>query len=284
MFIHPFQSQLHARCPLYAYRRRMFSSPEHRDAVKRVTKLRMQIQTQRDTSAALKNIRKLRCEGKLRKLIEIAEHELGFHFQIKPEALMPRRNEITEEICNLIGLAYLDRLKMPTHIRDGGLANLAEVFEVSIDNKRVAPPYIFGQRSTYRDPAQPDTSFLVFKANMNRLESRVKFSTMAVEKCYLYHEMGRFNLRQSKFDESRKFGRKIIDEAEMMGRSYLWKILGQILIVRANVMQRNYIKIHESLIAAQTTVIKFGNNDLTNLLENCIKLSQQIQQSVVKDE
>lgn len=262
----------------------MFSSPEHRDAVKRVTKLRMQIQTQRDTSAALKNIRKLRCEGKLRKLIEIAEHELGFHFQIKPEALMPRRNEITEEICNLIGLAYLDRLKMPTHIRGGGLANLAEVFEVSIDNKRVAPPYIFGQRSTYRDPAQPDTSFLVFKANMNRLESRVKFSTMAVEKCYLYHEMGRFNLRQSKFDESRKFGRKIIDEAEMMGRSYLWKILGQILIVRANVMQRNYIKIHESLIAAQTTVIKFGNNDLTNLLENCIKLSQQIQQSVVKDE
>lgn len=231
---------------------------------------------------ALDKMHRMRDEGNLRKLIEIAEHELGFHYQITPEALMPRKNEFTTEICNLIGLAYLDRLKMPSHIRDEGLFFLAQVFEVSIEGKKEALPYIFGQQSTYRDPAEPDTSFLVFKTNINRLESRVKYSKISTEKCYLYHEMGRFNLKQSKFDESRNFGRKIIDEAETIG-NYLWKFLGQILIVRADVMQKNFFKIIESLTSALTMVDIFRNADLSNLIEKCLILSQQIQKSILEE-
>lgn len=260
----------------------MFSSEAKREAVSRTAKFRMQYQTRRDMFTALDKMHQMRSEGKLRKLIEIAEHELGFHFVIKPEALMPRKNEFTEEICNLIGLAFLDRLKMPTHT-EGSLATLAAVFEVPISNKKVAPPYIFGQQSTYRDPAEPDTSFLVMKSNINRLEARMKSSRMAVEKCYLYHEMGRLNLKQSKFDESRKFGRKIIDEAETIG-NYLWKFLGQILIVRADVMQKNVIKINESLESVLTMVDKFRNADLLNLIEDCLSISQKLRPSILENE
>lgn len=255
----------------------MFSSPEKREEIKRIGKFRMQFKTRRDMFTALEQMIQMRDEGKLNKLIKIAEHELGFHFQIKPDMLMPRKNEFITDICNLIGLTHVDKLQIPKkHKRDEGLEFLAEAFEVSIEGRKKAVPYVFGDQSTYRDPAEPDTSFLIFKQNINRLESRVRYSKISIEKCYLYHEMGKHNLKQSKFDETRNFGRKIIDEAEANG-NYLWKFLGQVLIVRADVKQQNLFKITASLTKAFEMSKILGTPNLEDLIQDCITISQNIQ-------
>lgn len=250
-----------------------------REEANRILKFRMQYKTRREMFTALEQMHQMRTDGKLNKLIEIAEHELGFHFQIKSEVLMPRKREFTTEICNLIGLAYLDKLKIPNHFESKDLKFLAKVFEVSSNQgRKKTVSYIFGNQSTYRDPAEPDTSFLVFKKNIHKLENRLKSSTMPIERCYLYHEMGKLNLKQNKLIETRNFGKKIIDESEMIG-NFLWAFLGQILLVRADVMQKNVFKINGALTKAYEMVKVLQNKTLETLLEDCLQISQIIQEN-----
>lgn len=206
----------------------------------------------------------LREKGELKKLIKIAEHELAYHYQIKPECLMPRKKEFQNEICNLIGLAHLDKLKLPQHgCETGGFDLLADILRVSFMNKQAAVPYVFGDQSTFRDVGTPDVLFLSFKMNIGRLEECLKYASMAIEKCHWYHEMGKQNLKQNKHDETRSFARKVIDEAHEAG-SYLWKFLGHILICKADVAQKNALKINESLKAAREMVEVFQNPDLVD--------------------
>lgn len=232
----------------------------------------MQYQTRRDMFTALEAMHECRARGKLEKLIKIAEQELGVHFHVKSDKLMPRKKEFTAEICNLIGLAHLDKLKMPKkRARLSDLELLAVILDVSVADRNVAVPYKFGDQSTYRDPAEPDTSFLVFKQNINRLDERLKYSTMAIEKCHLYHEMGKQNLKQNTFDETRSFARKIIDEAHDAS-SYLWEFLGQILMCRADVMQKNFVKINDSFESAKKMVDVFGSPELSDVIGSCFEV------------
>lgn len=232
----------------------------------------MQYQTRRDMFLALDEMHKMRASGKLEKLIKIAENELGYHYQIKSDKLMCRKTEFIAEICNLIGLAHLDRLKRPLGWEKmSGQEQLAGAFEVSIVDKKPSVPYVFGDQSTYRDPGKPDTSFLWFKRNLTRIEGRLKQAQHPIEKCHLYHEMSRFNMKQNNFEESRSFSRKIIDEAENAG-SVLWKFLARISICRAFLMQKNFLETCENLKAAKTFVSAFGLPELSDVIEWCVKV------------
>lgn len=248
----------------------MFFDPAQKAKANRKSKFRMQNKTRRDMFSALDEMHKMRESGKLEKLIKIAEHELGVHYQIKSEKLMPRKKEFSTEICNLIGLAHLDRLKFPQN-EMSGLERLAAIFEVSIAGKKIAVPYIFGDQSTYRDPAKPDTSFLVYKRNVTRLEERLKQSSLPIEKCHLYHEMGKQNLTQNNYEETRNFARKILDEAAAAG-SVLWKLLGRILICRAYLMQKNFADINDNLRATLKLSDVFANPELSDVIRWCVKV------------
>lgn len=230
----------------------------------------MQYQTRRNMFLALDEMHRMRAGGKLEELIKIAEHELGVHYQIKSGKLMPRKKEFTTEICNLIGLTYLDRLVIPQNSTQmSGLELMGVIFEVSVADKKKSVPYIFGDQSTYRDPAKPDTSFLVFKRNISRLEGRLKQANTPIERGYLYHEMGKYNLKQSNYEECRNFARKVIDEAAATP-SYLWDFLGRILICRAFLMQRNVLEIYDSMKVALQAVEPFQNPELSGVIESCV--------------
>lgn len=224
------QQQLHARCPFYTYTNLIFPDPKQKAKADRARKFHTQYATRREMFNALDEMLKCRESGKLKKLIKIAEHELFVHHQIKSKKVMPRKKEFAMEICNLIGLAHLDKLKFPqNHAELSGLEVLASWLDISFAQKNVVVPYVFGNQSTYRDPTEPDTSYLVFKKEMNRLEDQIQYTSMAIEKCHLYHEMGKQNLTQNKYEETRIFARKIIDEAHA-ACSYLWEFLGWIMI------------------------------------------------------
>lgn len=212
----------------------------------------------------------------MKRLIEIAEHELGVHYQIKPNKIMPRKIEFTIEICNLIGLAHLDKLKLPENREQmDSLEQLAAIFNISLVNKHAVVPYVFGDQSTYREPSEADPAFLTFKENINRLEERMKFTSMSIEKCHLYHEMGKQNLRQNKYDETRSFARKVIDESHDAA-STLWEFLGQILMCRADISQKNFFRTNESLQTALSMVDKLQNPELKLVIEMALKVCQQI--------
>lgn len=266
------QEQLHARCPLYTYTNRMYPDPKQMAKANKISKFHLQYQTRREMFTALDEMHECRANGKLKKLIKIAEHELGVHHQIKSEKLMPRKREFSLEICNLIGLAHLDKLKLPrNHAQLSGLELLASIMNVSVADKNAVVPYVFGDQSTYRDPAEPNTSFLVFKQSINRLEERLKCSFMKLEKCHLHHEMGKENLKQNNFDETRGFARKVIDGARDAS-SLIWEVLGQILICRADVKQKNYVKINDSLKMAIKTVDGIADPALSDVISLAVEV------------
>lgn len=267
-----FQKQLHARFPLYTYEQRMFPDPKYKEKANRTSKFRMQYQTRCDMFAALDEMLKCRMDGKLKKLIKIAEHELGAHYQIRPNKIMPRKKEFVTEICNLIGLTHLDKLKLPENREQmDNLGQLAAIFNVSLVNKHAVVPYVFGDQSTYSDPAKADPAFLIFKQNVNRLEEHMKYASMSIEKCHLYHEIGKQNLKQNKYDETRGFARMVIEESHVAG-SALWEFLGNILMCRADVSQKNVFRINDSLQTALTMVDELQDLKLKSIIETALKV------------
>lgn len=248
----------------------MYANEKQRAEVNRTSFYRAQYQTRCEMFTALESMHKCRANGDLKKLIRIAEYELGVHYQIKPEKLMPRKLEFILDICNLIGLAHIDKLKLPANCEQlGKLECLAAVLDVPLTDKNAIVPYVFGDQKTYRDPAEPDTSFLVFKRNIEWLEEHLKYATVPIEKCHLYHELGKQNLKQTKFDEARNYARKIVDEANEVD-SYLWRFLGLILTCRAELMLRDPTQIRASLEAAAEAVELFENPDLSEVLDTCL--------------
>jgi hypothetical protein len=227
--------------------------------------------------SALENIRKYRAIGELDKLIKIAEHELGERFRIYSPKLIPLKNDFIADICNYIALGHIDKLtKLSTKITTASYDDygiLMKIFELPL--RPIAIPYLFGDQNTYRDPAEPDMSFLVFKNNINRLERRLEQQPMLrIERCHLYHEMGRENLKQQRIDEARTYGRRIVTEAQ--GVSYFWIFLGYVMICRADVLQKLFKKAHETLTDAFQMIDIFKSDELKCVIATALEVSHSI--------
>lgn len=255
----------------------MFTNVYHKEKAQRTNLMRDKYRTCRDMFIALDKMTELRKMGKLKNLIKVAEYELGTHYQIKSDKVMPRKKEFVMEICNIIGLAHVDKLKWsPNYEKFEKFELLAKIFNVNIQDKNLTVPYKFGDQSTYRDPGEPDTSFLVFKRNTNCLEERLKNSRMPMERCHIYHELGKQNLTQSKYDEVRNFSKKVI--ADAINCSRLWEFLGAILVCRADIMQQNIAKFVDSIAVAINIAAEFNNDTLNEILN----ISQQTAQKMIE--
>jgi hypothetical protein len=266
---------LHARCPMYTYQNRMFANTASRHKQKKISDYRMQYKTRREQFNQLLRLKDLKDLGNLSGLIIEAEKYLGTFYQIIPSKFVPRKEEYITEICNIIALAHFDKIGISSHFEnlpDKFLEErLAALFKVSLTDKSQVGGYIFGVQSTYRDPAQPDTSFITFKHNIDRLDGRLQNAFLSIEKCYLYHEIAKQNLKQGKFDEVRNFARKTIDEAQKCG-SLLWHFLGIFVSCKADVLQRNVLKLISTLNEAREIVELFKDEELLNLINVALKV------------
>lgn len=215
-------------------------------------------------------------EGKLENLIKVAEHELGERFRVHSNKLIPRKGEFVIRICNYIALAHLDKLlnqKAPED-RSDDYRCLGKLFALKVSSTKSRVEYIFGDQSTYRDPTETATmhTFMAFKKNTARLEERIAQTPMMdIEKCHLLYEMGRANLKQHLLDEGRNFGRQVVEAAKNV--SHLWGFLGYVLVVRADIMQKNFSKLNESLNEMEEKVRVFENEKLTKIVEEAIEVS-----------
>lgn len=217
---------------------------------------------------ALSEMVRWREEGKLENLIKVAEYELGYRYRVHSNKLIPCKDEFTVKICNYIALAHLDKIlnqKLPEDTSDDYQC-LGKLYGLKTSSSNAVVQYVFGDQSTYRDPTETETqlSFMAFKENMNRLEERIAQRPMLkIEKCHLNYEMGRANLKQHLIDETRNYGRRVIEMAKNV--SHLWSFLGHVLVVRADIMQKNFSKLLDTLNEAAKKVEVFENKELENI-------------------
>lgn len=228
-----------------------------------IVRFRKQLQIRCDMFSALKDIINAFQQDKLRKLIMLSEKELGYRYRIYPASLMPRKNEFIVDICNYIAIAHLRDI-IKSSVEAQSEENEYEKLKMMIGFRlpvKVKVTYVFGDQSTYRDPGEPDTSFLKFEKDMTRLQARLRQKPMLkIELCHLLFEAGCVNLRNQRPDDARRYGNQMVEEAPEV--SYFWLFLGYMLLIRTDVLQRYYDWAAERLETVISMVDIFKNEDL----------------------
>ncbi|XP_070504220.1 uncharacterized protein [Chironomus tepperi] len=267
--------QLHARCPLYTKRNKVRSEKWDRTA-----KFRMQYKIRREMFLALEKIQSCYVDKRLEDLIKIAEGELGVRYRIHPSNLMPRRNEFILEICNYIALAHFDdiikssSLLLNSHDCDN-YDLLKKLLCIYWETKNIFKPYVFGDQSTYRDPAEPNTSYMTFRNKIIRLERRLSQKPMLqIERCHLLYEMARANLEQLRPNEAREFGEKVVEEADNV--SYMWLFLGKLTIARADILQKQFKDAVNSMENVISMVDIFKSQELKMVIEHAFEIVKRL--------
>ncbi|XP_039447380.1 uncharacterized protein LOC120426652 [Culex pipiens pallens] len=271
---------MQSRTPYSTYRNNRFGSAEDAKLSVMDTVFKARYQTYRDVLNQLDHMHELRKQGNLEMLRIYVGDVLWDYYQIKTERVFPDRYKYVNEVCNLVGLAITDGLQISPVLMDEPLKErLAVLFDLPIgkDEEEVVVP-IFGDKSTYRDPAAPDYGYIAYKNRISRLEKRVPYSRYPIERAFLYHEMCRHHLDAGKLDETRIMARKVIDEATQSG-SPLWKFLGVLAIVKADAQQMNLDRLVDSLEEAEEAVLPLEDERL----QHVVQVAKLVNNSLIKD-
>lgn len=156
---------LHARNPIYTYKKIMFRNQELGTKTKQQNLYRDMYQNRRDVFTQLGRARKFRKEKNLDKLLQYTEKILSEFYQTITVQRFPRKFEFVTELCNNVALACVEQLQIPPNLM---VVPLKERMHLLFDVKMVQDKfdeveYEFGNRSTYRDPLKVDTSFMKYK-------------------------------------------------------------------------------------------------------------------------
>lgn len=156
---------LHARNPIYTYKKIMFRSPELGKKTKEKNLYRDMYQNRRDAFTQLGRARKFRKEGNVEKLICYTEKTLSEFYQTKTVKRFPRKFEFVTELCNIVALTFVEQLKISPNLMVVPLnERMHLLFDVqAVQEKFDEVEYEFGNRETYRDPLKVDTSFMSYK-------------------------------------------------------------------------------------------------------------------------
>lgn len=262
----------------------MFRNKSDRKKYYQTLQVRVRHQILREMHNQLEKIHKLREARNLKNLVRYVEVVLGNYYQIKTDKEMPRKNEFVALICQQVGLAHLDLFKLPFDLESIPLKErLQQIFSTLSNEKMDSINYVFGDINTYEDPENSDAPFIEFKRKITYLNNRLSHCTLSIEKCYLYHEMAKQNLRQFQFDEVRTFGRKIIDESKKFeGFNFIWCLLGIFIQIKADIMQNNYVKVMEDLQAARVIVGELENENLAKVIETGFKVYYNLPINIIK--
>lgn len=159
------QDMLHARFPLYSYKRNAFSSVDKQKQASETTNFYKMFQARRNAFNFLDKARQFREDRNYSALTKLTEDSLATFFQPASYRILPRKFEFVVEMCNNVALAYceemeipIDLMKMPEDQRMFKLFAVPPLADHFQD-----PTYEFGDITTYRDPDKVDVSFIKYK-------------------------------------------------------------------------------------------------------------------------
>ncbi|XP_055598604.1 uncharacterized protein LOC129748130 [Uranotaenia lowii] len=275
--VHDGLQSLQSRTPFYTYRRNRFGNSDKAKDYLMDNIFKIRYKTYRDVYNQLDRMHELRNQNQLLQLREYTADVLWNYYQLKTERVFPDRYKFVNEVCNLVGLAIVDSYVIPTGLMDEPLQDrLLILFQLPLirdDDKIIVP--IFGDKSTYRDPAAPDYGYIAYKNQITLLEKRVPYSRYALERAFLYHEMCQHHLTAGKLDETRIMARRIVEEAKSCG-SNLWKFLGTIALVRADCAQMNLEKLTVTLEDAHQAVTSLDDERLEHVVQIAKIINNQL--------
>lgn len=236
----------------------------------------MKLKVCREMMTALKSIQKCLDEGKLEKLINLAEYELGFRYRIYPIFTMPNREEYIIDVCNYVALAHINDIiksaSLTQHPDCRDFVFLKKLLRINWKIKRALVEYVFGDQSTYQDPAEQNVPEKEYTERMEELSERMDQKPMLkIEMCHLIYETGRIKLRYNYCDEAREMGLRLITYAD--GVSYAWIFLGRIMVCRADILEKRFKECEEKMEEIVSMIDMFKSDELKSVIERAFEVS-----------
>ncbi|XP_038114648.1 uncharacterized protein LOC6049605 [Culex quinquefasciatus] len=242
--------QLQSRTPVYTLRNKRFGSKQSADSYTQENLFKWRYKTYRDVYNQLDRMHELREQRNLPELLKFAEDTLWNYYQIKTKRVFPDQFKFTAEVCNLVGLAVLDQLEVPLNLMDDPLEDrLRHLFHLPPLRETALVVPLFGDKSTFRDPAAPDKQYLSYRNRRLKLEHRLHHSKYPIERALLYHALAQTHLDGEQLDTARIMAGSVMRAAQEAG-SNLWFALGTLQLVAADCLQRNVEKLARSLTSA----------------------------------
>uniref|UniRef100_A0A182QIH8 Uncharacterized protein n=1 Tax=Anopheles farauti TaxID=69004 RepID=A0A182QIH8_9DIPT len=189
-------------------------------------------------------------------LLEYASKLLDGFYKTTTVRVLPEKGKWVRELCNLIGLTILDGLRIPPSLMDAAPdSRLMLLFAVPPAKETTVVTPVFGDISTYRDPTEPDHSYLRYKNKITELEGRYQRIEYPIERCLIDYQMARQHLLNGWLDDVKVMGNRMIDEA-IGCSSHLWQLIGQLTIARALCAQHNLEQLAVALRAVAEHVTR----------------------------
>ncbi|XP_049547994.1 uncharacterized protein LOC125959224 [Anopheles darlingi] len=275
-----FVKQSQARSPLYSHRFGRFGPPANlrREWNELDQLLRYRYRAYRAVYRQLDRLHELRENRKAVQLFRYAGEILRDFYKLTTVRVLPDKGQFVREICNLVGLTIVDGLRIPATLMDEPAEKrLLVLFAVPPAKETVTVVPVFGDISTYRDPTEPDHSFLRYKAKITELEGQYQRVQYPIERCFLDHEMARHHLLNGWLDDVKVMGTRMVEEAIGCG-SHLWRLIGHVTIARALCAQNNL----EQLAKLLCQVAEFVSLSLQDeRVEFFVELAQKLTQGLL---
>ncbi|XP_075154893.1 presidents-cup [Haematobia irritans] len=270
-----FLKMLRARSPLYTEQLRKCPNKKIGEKRREEYLYRVQYQTRRTMLSQLRAIRRLREDGDIEKLSKYVEEVLGDYAVLKTHRVMPWKFEFINEVCNILALTHTDTyVLLDDVLQTQGKERLLRLLRMPNDKSKDIVQFVFGDKSTYKEPDAPDYSQIAYKKFLARLEKRMIFAKYSIEKCYLLHEISRAHLKQAHFDECCSWARKAIEETKNCN-SIIWQFLSIMLIVKAYAVLHKVERAKEALDEAMAIAVRLRSQQLRSFIDFCQALNEE---------
>lgn len=273
--IDKWKEMLYKRQPIYS--KKYVKDNKSKEAFQNVALNRIQFRTRRDSYEQLAKIKRLR-NTNFRQMLNVVECVLADFYAIKTKRVFPRKFEFINEICNIVGLAYIERLTIPSQLMIVPLAErMSLLLRIPPEKKMVEDtPKKFGEKSA--NASHLDTHFLVYKEKVDHFEGRLLHAKYPIEKCYIYHEICNLHVAQRKLDETKQIGKKMVEQSETIGNS-VWILHGYLSVIRAELLQGQIKGVAEKLL-----ILEGIQGNYNEFVVQFIKTAKFLTESLLREE
>ncbi|XP_022899971.1 outer dynein arm-docking complex subunit 4-like [Onthophagus taurus] len=178
----------------------------------------------------------------------------------KPRKYLPAKDSILEEVCVLVGNAYLDMKRLNL--------NQSDADQIKRINNMLGLPIS-------REPSQDSILkqfkgvFIDWRKQITIAEVRLLNSTSQLEVAWLYHDLAKYHAELKLFELARVYARKCIVEAKL-SENIPWIINAKMIIAKINMCQHNRTDARTEVNAALELSKQLDNDQLTQYIERTL--------------
>ncbi|ALC49361.1 r-cup, partial [Drosophila busckii] len=271
-----FTQMLHCRSPVYNETKENIDDWQKNDAFHKANMYRIQYQTRRNMLSILSTIRSIRKQKDTLRLRKYVSDVMGHYNTIKTLRLMPWKTEFMNEVYNHLALSLCQGFRLPKQ-KLSPYDNDAMCHLLGMPSLKPTEPIevVFGDRSTYvYDDSGPQfEATKAYKRSKDRLEKRLYFATLPIERSYLLYELADSHMGQHHLVQCLVYAKRAIEEARKCN-SIIWEFLATMLQAKSHAVLCKYERQSEVLDAAYKLAKDLKSPKLCTFIELCRMLNR----------